>query len=910
LDDQKAILRERFSSDYQKYYFVDLFKRKGYTRKRCENCRKFFWTLREDKNRCDDQPCTPYSFIGEPPAKKRLDYINSWNTIEKFFIDNKHASIKRYPVVSRWRPDLFFTVASIIDFQRIEGGKMVFELPSNPLVIPQICLRFNDIPSVGISGKHYTSFCMVGQHSIADKEGYWKDRCIDLDFELVTKAFGIPEEELSFIENVWLGYGAFGYSLEFFVRGLELGNAVFTAFEGEPNNYVEMKEKVVDMGAGLERFCWITQGTPTAYDSSFSYVLAKMKEVFDIEYDQEFFSRYSRVAGSMNIDEYENLSEARRVISKYLGVEPSQLSKQLEPVEAIYSIIDHAQTLLFAITDGLLPSNLGGGYNLRVLFRRAESFVKRFKFKISLLDIANWHIDYLSDIYPELKDHRDDVAKILNIESSRYSSSLLRASGFISSLIVSKKELSTDDLVRLYDSDGITPEQLIEAGVKISLPENFYERVLSRHITQKIEEKKLNLDINDLPSTKLLFYDESETFKFEATVLKIFESGYIVLDKTAFYPRGGGQEPDHGNIDGSKVVDVEKYGDVVLHKLEGRLPKVGSKVKGEVDSERREKIKRIHTATHVLNGSSRRVLGRWVWQHSAFKEEDHGRIDITHFSHLTEQEVQKIEDLANEIVMKNLLVTTAFMPRKEAEEKYSFGLYQGGVVPSKLIRVVNIGNWDVQACGGTHTKTTGEIGLIKIVKTERIQDGVERLHFLAGHPAIKYVHEIDSTIGKLSSLLNTQRENVIKIVTSLTQELEDAKRREKALGQRLIESTISEIQASSKEIKGVKLYLIDDPDLNEELIIVQGQRCIEADQNAVYVCVYSTGASARVICFAGTKAIEQGASANIVVKEVAKIVGGSGGGSKEFAQGGGSLVNKIEEAKAFAHNVLSSIIRG
>src|SRR5271169_917091 len=153
---EKALLQEKFSKDYEKYYLVDLFKRKGYVRKKCESCGKHFWTLKPEKTTCDDQPCAPYSFIGDPPTTKKFDYVSGWKTIEDFFVRNGHTSVPRYPVVSRWRPDLYFTVASIIDFQRIEGGKVIFELPSNPLVVPQMCLRFNDIPSVGASGKHYT----------------------------------------------------------------------------------------------------------------------------------------------------------------------------------------------------------------------------------------------------------------------------------------------------------------------------------------------------------------------------------------------------------------------------------------------------------------------------------------------------------------------------------------------------------------------------------------------------------------------------------------------------------------------------------------------------------------------------------------------------------------------------------
>jgi alanyl-tRNA synthetase len=909
----KDLLREKFSSDYERYYLVDLFKRRGFIRKKCENCGKHFWTLKENAKRCDDQPCSPYSFIGDPPTKKKLDFIDSWKTVENFFTKNGHSSIKRYPVVSRWRPDLFFTVASIIDFQRIEGGKVVFELPANPLIVPQMVVRFNDLPSVGVSGKHYTSYCMVGQHAIANKEGYWKDRCIDLDFELVTKEFGIPEDEVSFIEDVWIGYGAFGYSLEYFVRGLELGNAVFTAYEGDTTNYTEMEEKVVDMGAGLQRFCWIMHGTPTDYDSAFSYVLGKMKEVCKIEYDEDLFLRYAKLAGMMNLDDFPNLTEARKTMAARLNVDAARLSENLAPLEGLYAVADHAQTLLFGISDGLLPSNVGGGYNLRVLYRRAESFIRRFKFDLTIQDVANWHIDYLSRMYPELGEHRQDVALILDVESSRYAAAAQRVSRVISSLLSTKKELGTDDLIKLYDSDGITPEQLSAAGLKTTIPDDFYEKVLSRHSTaQKQEEKKgPKFDIAGLPETRLLFYEDDDLFQFEATVLRTYaDGGYVVLDRTAFYPRGGGQEPDHGRLGGADVLDVEKYGGVVLHKIEGPLPKVGTVVRGEVDSNRRRKITRIHTATHIINGASREVLGNWIWQHSAFKEEDYGRLDITHFAHLTDEEVHKIERLANEIVMKNLPITTTFMPRKVAEERYGFKLYQGGVVPTRNLRIVNIGGWNVQACGGTHNRTTGEVGFIKITKTERIQDGVERLNFVAGESALIYAEQMYDTIGRISSLLATQRENVVKVVGSLKEELEEARRREKSLGLRVVDLSIPQLSSKSVEIKGAKLYLATDEELGEELIIAQGQSAVKAEPSIIYLSISPRGNSARIICFVGARAKELGVSADSVVRPLAKVLGGSGGGSAVFAQGGGPLRDKIPEVQKMAVDLVSSLVRG
>ena len=903
MNEKKEALKRKFSADYKRYYLVELFKREGFVRRKCESCGRFFWTLDPDRKRCDDQPCSSYTFIGDPPTSRKFDEVSSWKAIERFFVRNRHTSVKRFPVVSRWRPDLYFTVASIVDFQRVEAGKVVFQLPANPLVVPQVCMRFNDIPNVGVSGKHYTSFVMVGQHSIADKQGYWKDRCVDLDFKLMTKEFGIPKKEITFNEDVWVGYGAFGYSLEFFVRGLELGNAVFTAFEGDVSDYREMKEKVVDMGTGLQRWAWLSQGTPTNYDANFSSVLKRMNELCKVDTDRKLFLEYSKLAGTMNVDEFGSLSQQREIIAKRLGVDGRILEAQLGPREAMYSIADHSRSLLFAIADGMLPSNSGGGYNLRIIFRRAMNFIRHYGFPLSITDVVNWHIDHLSGMYPELEEHRDDVARVLEVEASRYAASSDRVSKIVSSLSLDGKQVPTEQLIRLYDSDGVTPEQLADAGAVIDKPEDFYEQVQARHITRKVEEPGLKFDTDGVPPTKLLYYDDRAEFDFRARVLKVFQGGFVVLNQTVFYPRGGGQEPDRGTIGEARVVDVEKYGDVVIHKVEGKAPKVGAAVRCQVDRRRRRRITQIHTATHIVNGSSRQVLGPWVWQHSAFKEEDYGRIDITHFAHLTEAEVQKIEDVANDIVRRNLKVTNTFMPRQEAEEKYGFRLYQGGVVPGRLVRVVNIGGWDIEACGGTHSRTTGEVGLIKIVRAERVQDGVERLEFVAGEAAIEYMHRMDSELRELTEVLGTQRENLPKVAKGVLDELEAARAREKSLGQAIVEMSSTGIASQAKSLGRARLYVSKNPPMGEEQIIAQGQKGVAADPLLIYVTLFSTGKSARIVCFVGAEAAKAGYSASEIVKRLAPTLGGSGGGSQTFAQGGGPQLDKVDDAASLAEKL-------
>jgi len=900
LNEKKNVLRAKFSADYKRYYLVDLFKREGYVRKKCVNCGKYFWTLDPERTRCDDQPCSPYTFIGDPPTSRRFSYVETWKAVESFFSRNGHAIVKRYPVVSRWRPDLYFTVASIIDFQRVEGGKVVFELPTNPLVVPQMCLRFNDVPTVGVNGKHGTSFCMIGQTALANKEGYWKDKTIDLDFKLLTKTFGIPKEEITFDEDVWMGYGAFGYSLQYNVRGLETGNAVFTAFEGTPEKYVLLKEGVVDMGAGLERLTWLSQGTPTAYDAYFAPVLKRIREENAVEYDEALFQKYAALAGDINLDEYRDLDEARVKIARALGTEVSVLTKQFGALEAMYAIADHSRSLLFAIADGMLPSNSGGGYNLRMIYRRARNFIDYYGFKLDIPTLVSWHIDQLKAMYPELEGHRSDVAKVLQVEETRFASSAERATKIVASISSEGKALTTDDLIRLYDSDGVTPEQLIEAGAKVSMPEGFYEKVQARHLTRSVEEPAPQFDTRRIPATRLWYYEDGAPMDFKAKVLRVFDGRYVVLDRTVFYPRGGGQEPDRGTIGEAKVVDIEKYGDVVIHRVEGKPPRAGAQVQCHVETRRRRRITQIHTATHIVNGSSRQVLGPWVWQHSAFKEEDYGRIDITHFSHLTDAEVQRIEDLANEVVRKDLRVKNTFMPRSVAEKKYGFRLYQGGVVPGKLVRVVDIGGWDIEACGGTHTKSTGEVGLIKITKAERVQDGVERLEFVAGEAAIEYMHRMDSELQELSTVLATQRENLPRVARTLLADLEASRAREKTLGQAMVEMSASGIGTAAKAIRGAKLYVAKSPPMGEEQIIAQGQKSVSSEPSLIYLALFPAGKSVRIVCFVGPAAKGAGYSAAEIVKKLAPVLGGSGGGSPTFAQGGGPLVDKIDAAASMA----------
>jgi alanyl-tRNA synthetase len=884
----KEALKEYFSARYSEFYEVELFRREGFMRRRCPSCGRHFWTLDPERRTCPDQPCERYGFIGSPPSPLRLGYVQAWREIEDFFRSRGHTSVARYPVVARWRPDLYFTVASIVSFQRIEDSRVIFEFPANPLIIPQVCVRFKDLGNVGLSGKHYTSFCMVGQHSITkdgSEGGYWKDTCIDLDFELLTKRFRIPKHEVVFTEDVWLGYGAFGYSLEYFVRGLELGNAVFTEFEGTPERYRRTEQKVIDMGAGLERFAWLLNGTPMSYESAFPGVMRRILRATGLQYDEGLLSRFAVEAGLEDWEgEVQPMALLRRVAGR-LGLEAAKLQEQVLPLQAAYAIADHARTLLFAIVDGLIPSNMAGGYNLRLVLRRALSLIRRYRWPLDLKEVCLWHAEELKGMYPELLQGIEDVYAVIEAEEEKYARTLSRVEELLGKL--KGEALSEERLVMLYESHGISPELLQEKGLLQEVPASFYSR-LSERAQEGREAKARGLPegLEGLPPTRLLYYEDVGLERFSSRALKVLPGRWVVLEATAFYPEGGGQIADTGLLGGVRVVDVQRRGDVVLHRLAEEPPfKEGDVVEGLVDIARRRRIMAHHTATHILNAASRRVLGGWVWQHSALKTPEYGRLDITHFKRLEEEEVRRIEEEANRVVRQGLRVGVELLPRPEAEAKYGFRIYQGGAYPGRVLRIVKIEGYDAEACGGTHCSSTAEVGLIKVIRTERVQDGVERLVYVAGEAALEQMRAQEAFIREVTRALGTSQEKALETLRAALQRLEA---REKGLRQAMREMgrLLARAEAGLESVGRLRLYLWQGPPLPFEAYSSFVEEAIRRARGLICVVAFQEGEGLRLIAGLGEEAIRSGLSARALLAEAARKFGGGAGGDERFAQGG------------------------
>jgi alanyl-tRNA synthetase len=335
----------------------------------------------------------------------------------------------------------------------------------------------------------------------------------------------------------------------------------------------------------------------------------------------------------------------------------------------------------------------------------------------------------------------DGVGKILEVEERKYESTKSKSVRIVERLI--REGVNERKLLQVYDSHGIPPEIIkegFEGGGKIlKIPDDFYSKVSELHEKREqiTETEKGRLSLDGVPDTKILYYNDYKKLEFQAKVLGV-NGDFVVLDQTGFYPTSGGQLHDIGKINGKGVKDVFKQGGVIVHELEKNHGlKKGQEVKGGIDWKRRLKLSQQHTATHIINSAARKVLGDHVNQAGAKKTEEKSHLDITHYLPLTMDETKKIEDMANKIIRKGIKVEKLLMPRNRAEEKFGMRIYQGGAVPGKVLRIVNIRGVDVETCGGTHLNNTKEAGEIKILKTTKIQDGIDRIEFTAGEEAVK-----------------------------------------------------------------------------------------------------------------------------------------------------------------------------
>jgi len=908
-------------------YQLDYFKTQGLTRKVCRSCSSAFWTRDSSREICGDAPCEPYNFIGNP--------VFSCNTLDSmreaylsFFEKNGHTRIARYPVVARWRDDIYLTIASIADFQPFVTAGIV-PPPANPLTISQPCIRLNDLDSVGRSGRHLTMFEMMAHHAFNSPtdEVYWKDRTVELCDQFL-QSIGADLNRLTYKEHPWIGGGNAGPSLEVLIGGLEVATLVFMSLgrkkTGQPGidlngeMYYPMKTRIVDTGYGLERLVWASKGSPTIYDAVFPEMVSRVMSAAGLSHmleNKEFtkiLALNAKYAGLMDISS-SNLYQMRKKVAASIDVPLEKLDRMITPMEKVYAIVDHTRCLAYMLGDCIVPSNVREGYLARLVIRRTLRMMNELKLQDNLTDLIEKQIRIVGN-----KSFEQDIAvvrEIVDREVEKYATTLDRGTRIVQKIAQTYKAKSqrvpTSEIIILYDSHGIPPEMIKDIatneGAVVDLPDNFYSQIAQMHSESKKEEgedaqAKYLERVQRLPPTKKLFYEQPADIEFEGVVLDFFD-GYAVMDQTLFFPEGGGQPSDTGSlVSAESMVRVDsalKIGEVILHHISGGVLKRGDRVKGMVDEERRWSLMRHHTATHILLHAAKEVLGVHIHQAGAQKGPESSRLDIRHFKHITMDEMRQIEIAANRMIMASQQVEIAVEDRTLAEQKYGFVLYQGGVPPGRDIRVVKVAG-DIEACAGTHCRNTGEVGMVKLIRVEHIQDGIERIEFAAGIAALYYIQHLEHIVNSSSDVLSVQQENLPATVTRFFTEWKDLKKEIERLSRTLVEIETKNLVAESIGGISVVIKRLDLP--ARELSAIAG----EVSANGGVALLAGSTESARVVLASGDSRVNAGE----IIGQVCTLLGGKGGGKPTLAQGGGPNVAQIDLALKVGRERIIAALHG
>ncbi|MED5485723.1 MAG: alanine--tRNA ligase, partial [Candidatus Thermoplasmatota archaeon] len=932
---------------------------KGYERRKCSETSLLYWSCDPERVTCGDTHLDEYTFIENP-------LISGFSTrgaelkdemrerFLRFFQLRDHSKIEPYPILARWRDDIHLTIASIADFQPHVTSGLV-DPPANPLTISQPCIRLTDVDAVGHSGRHLTTFEMMAHHVFnKPKEGleyYWMNRCVELCHELFTEDLGIDALEITYVENPWSGGGNAGPAVEVIVGGLELATLVFMNLEEDEDgeyeikgvNYSEMDLQIVDTGYGLERFCWAAAGTPTIYEAIYPESVSWLKELCNFDQKitnlnvddlDKLLGELSKLSGIMNIeigsDENEIYSRLiDRLSERKLDVNTEQIMDLMKPLSKIYAIPDHLHALCNMLGDGLVPSNAKEGYLARMMARRVMRMRDELGIEKTLPELAEHHID-VNFNYDKSKQKKKGILEILSLEEERYIETLRRGKNIVANELKKHgkdvKELPDEFYFQLNDSQGIPPEMAVQianniSGGDIKLRMGFNAEMAQRHadsvkVASRIKNKKILEIESNIPETELLYYQHSFWLEFNAKVMTCQEishenesiSHVVIMDKTAFYPEGGGQEADFGEIihpnGTTKVLDCQKQGNYVIHFVDSEVP-TASVVHGIVDYERRKQLMDHHTGVHIIGGAARKILGPHVFQAGSNVSEENGRLDITHYERLTRDDLDKIETLANQVLQEVDGTIKSELDRKDADQKYGFDLYQGGAPKTKNVRILEIGTHDIQACGGTHHDIPGKIGQIRIVRSTLVQDGVERLQIVAGNAALRYGREQDELIRNSAATFGVSEKDLPKTSSRFFEEWKLQRKKIEQLEAEIIRlRTSGSNNDDSSEIDGVRIVIMEVDNDIKQMTKMVGELTLEPKKPTLAIIGSRDKGGKLLVAVTEDSLASERYDASKILKVIAKHIDGSGGGRPTFAQGGGSNSEGIPNALSAAKTLV------
>ena len=941
----------------------------GHHRKTCSVTGLYFWTRDESRTTSGDTNEDPYTFIGSPiidgfsmRGKDLKDAMR--NSFLNYFSSNNHTVVKPYPVIARWRDDIHLTIASIADFQpHVTSGQV--PPPANPLCISQPCIRLTDVAAVGRSGRHLTTFEMMAHHAFnRPNDGdiiYWIDQCVRFCDDMLVNTFGINPSEITYVENPWSGGGNAGPALEVIVGGLELATLVFMNLEEHEHGdieikglkYREMDLQIIDTGYGLERFCWAAAGTPTIYEAIYPESVSWLKETIGFESmvndlglevdTSALLSELSRLAGILNIDVgtdveslYTKLIE--RLDDLNIKISVLELKRLTEPLSSIYAIPDHMHALCNMLGDGLIPSNAKAGYLARMLARRVCRMKSDLNIDITLLELGKHHMDTHLDMSNFMQTEQG-ILQLLDLEEQRYHEMLRKGESAVKTAFqgIPKEALEVPDeiLFRLSEERGITPDMAISISHKLgwnklSVRVGFSADMADRNAKLTKDAAKVKEKIQILPKglekTSQDYYLDTNITDFSANVIyceKISESNLsslsfsneveekpthvVVLDRTLFYPEGGGQLGDQGtffiNSDKLiKVLDTKIEDGVIIHFTDGELS-IGI-IKAEVNRIRRIQLMDHHTAVHIVGGAAREILGPHIRQAGSNKGEKYARIDLTHHSRMSRDLLDIIEDKANEIVQSNPDIEKIIMSRADADAKFGFDIYQGGPPKHDIIRVIKIGAFDTQACGGTHHDEAGKVGELRIVRSSQVQDGVERLQIVAGDTAREHARHQERILSEASEILGVQSDDLPKAVQKFFEEWKSPQKKISNLEAEIIRLRTSGGGDEAIMRDGIRYVVMESNGDSKQLMKMLSELTRDKSKPTLAIIGSRDGGGKIIVATTeDTKASENYNSVEIL-NSIASHINGGGGGRPTFAQGGGSNPDGIPDALNAARKIL------
>ena len=943
---------------------IPFWQESGHSCRECTVTGLRFWSRDPSRTTSGDTVEDSYTFIGNPiiegfPMRGKALKDAMRETFLDYFEQRGHARIDPYPVLARWRDDIHLTIASIADFQPHVTSGLV-PPPANPLGISQPCIRLTDVAAVGRSGRHLTTFEMMAHHAFnRPDEGdviYWIDQCVRYCDDMLVNTFGITPEEITYIENPWSGGGNAGPALEVIVGGLELATLVFMNLEEHEDGDVEIKGlryremplQIIDTGYGLERFCWAAAGTSTIYEAIYPESVDWLKKIagFDSMVEglglgvdtDDLLAELSQLAGILNIDVGTDVDSLYQRLVERLGdggveITVSNLKRLTEPLSSIYAIPDHMHAICNMLGDGLVPSNAKGGYLARMMARRVCRMKGDLGIEISLTELAAHHIDTHLDIAGFVQS-REGILTILAIEEARYHEMLRKGEAAVRTALreipKDAKEAPDEILFRLAEERGLNPEMVVsiaaklgwkDISVRVGFAADMAARNAERTKTAAKAKSKGEIFQSDIPPTQQDYYSDTSQTEFSATVLDcksltqiqieslnlssevvVTPTHYVVLDRTLFYPEGGGQLGDQGTLGEAKVVDTRIENGVIYHLTNCSVEEGG--ISGQIDWERRRQLMDHHTAVHIVGGSARAILGPHIWQAGSNKGGRYARIDLTHYSRLSRDDLDKIEDHANDIIAKNPVVEKLVLDRAEADLQFGFELYQGGPPKHSQIRIIKIGEHDVQACGGTHHDNTGEVAELRIIRSSQVQDGVERLQIVAGETAREHARIQERLLNESSEVLGVSPEDLPSAVSRFFDEWKSQQKKIESLESEIVRLRTSGGGDGAVEKDGIRYAVMEVGGDMKAVMSMLSQLTRDPQKPTLAVLGTRDGGGKLIVASTeGTIAAEKH-DANDILRAIAGHINGGGGGRPTMAQGGGSNPDGIPEALEAARNLL------